>query len=137
MIKIYSNVELGKLLHVIYNLNDVEKRIDLVDDSNFLQCAVIRENAGKTYRPHVHITKPTTFTEHHAQESWLVFKGRIRVHHFDIDGSHASTYELSAGDIDITLAGGHTLDILEDDTIICEQKNGPYYGQSLDKRFIK
>ena len=39
--------------------------------------------------------------------------------------------------VDGTLGGGgHTFEILEDDTIICEQKNGPYYGQELDKKFI-
>jgi hypothetical protein len=114
MIRTYSNVAPGKLLHIIYNLNDVEQRIDLVDESNFLQCAVIREKAGKTYKPHIHITKPVPFTEYNAQESWLVFKGRIRVYHFDIDGSRICSYELSSGDINITLAGGHTLEILEE-----------------------
>lgn len=127
----------GKLLHIVYNLNDVEDRVDLIPDDNFLQCAVIRERAGKKFRPHKHITKTTTYSESNAQESWLVFKGRIVVHHFDVDDSLISSEELTEGYINITLAGGHTLEILDDNTIICEQKNGPYYGQALDKEFIR
>lgn len=136
MKKIFSKIAPDKLLHIVYNLNEVKDREDLIPSDNFLQCAVIREKSGKKFRPHKHITKPVTHAESNAQESWLVFKGRILVYHFDIDDSLISTEELGEGYINITLAGGHTLEILDDDTIICEQKNGPYYGQSLDKNFI-
>ena len=60
----------------------------------------------------------------------------FRSYHYDIDDSLLGIHELSSGDMNITLLGGHTFEILEDDTIICEQKNGPYYGQELDKKFI-
>jgi hypothetical protein len=98
---------------------------------------VIREKEGKKFRPHKHISKSVTFTESNAQESWRVFRGKILVHHFDVDDALISSVELMAGDINITLSGGHTLEILEDNTIICEHKNGPYLGQALDKQFIK
>jgi 5-methylcytosine-specific restriction endonuclease McrA len=134
---VYSKVDPSKLLHIIYNLNEVEDRIDLIPEDNFLQCSVVRKNAGKKFQTHKHIYKPIEFTEQIAQESWLVFKGKIKVWHYDIDDTLIHTKILSQGDMNITLFGGHTFEILEDDTIICEQKNGPYFGQALDKKFIE
>ena len=36
----------------------------------------------------------------------------------------------------MTFQGGHTYEILEDDTIVYEYKTGPYKGQENDKVFI-
>ena len=134
---VYSKVDPSKLLHIIYNLNEVEDRVDLIPEDNFLQCSVVRKNTGKKFQTHKHIYKPIEFTEQIAQESWLVFKGKIKVWHYDIDDTLIHTKILGQGDMNITLFGGHTFEILEDDTIICEQKNGPYFGQVLDKKFIE
>jgi len=38
--------------------------------------------------------------------------------------------------LSITLYGGHTYEIMEDDTLVLEFKSGPYYGQKLDKEFM-
>ena len=43
---------------------------------------------------------------------------------------------LKAGDASFTLYGGHTYEILEEDTLVYEYKTGPYEGQELDKTFI-
>lgn len=136
MERIYSKIEPEKLLHIIYNLNEVEDRIDLIPENNFLQCSVVRKQSGKKFQTHKHIYKPIDFKEQIAQESWFVYKGKIKVFHYDIDDSFLGSHILSEGEINITLFGGHTFEILEDDTIVCEQKNGPYYGQVLDKKFI-
>ena len=39
-------------------------------------------------------------------------------------------------DISFTLFGGHTYEILEDNSMIMEYKTGPYFGQKQDKVFI-
>ena len=136
MLKVYSKVEPKKLLHIIFNLDEVVDRIDLIPDDNFLQVSVVRKPKGKKFKTHKHVYKHINHTEQIAQESWLVYKGKIMVYHYDIDDSSLGSHELSKGDMNITFFGGHTFEILEDDTIICEQKNGPYYGQELDKKFI-
>jgi 5-methylcytosine-specific restriction endonuclease McrA len=136
MLKIYSKINPEKLLHIIFNLNEVNDRVDLIPEDNFLQVSVVRKTKGKKFKTHKHIYKQINHTNQIAQESWLVYKGKIMVYHYDIDDSLLGTHELSEGDMNITLFGGHTFEILEDDTIICEQKNGPYYGQELDKKFI-
>ena len=45
------------------------------------------------------------------------------------------THILNAGDSSFTLEGGHTYEILEDDTLVYEYKTGPYEGQEKDKVF--
>ena len=43
---------------------------------------------------------------------------------------------VNPGDASFTLEGGHTYEILEDDTLVYEYKTGPYEGQKLDKTFL-
>ena len=71
-----------------------------------------------------------------AQESWVIVKGSVEVSFFDIDGSFLEKHVLNAGDSSFTLEGGHTYEILEDDTLVYEYKTGPYTGQHNDKVFI-
>lgn len=137
MNKIFSNKEPDKLLHIVYNINQIDDRIDLISEENFLQCSVVRKNAGDKFKAHKHIVKSIDFREQIAQESWFVYKGKIRVYHYDIDDTLINIQELCEGEINITLFGAHTFEVLDNNTIILEQKNGPYYGQSLDKEFIE
>ena len=71
-----------------------------------------------------------------AQESWVVVKGSVECHFYDIDGTLLEKPILEVGDCSVTLAGGHTYLILEDDTVVYEYKTGPYKGQKMDKVFL-
>jgi hypothetical protein len=138
MEKIYSKVEEGKLLHIINRLAEIEGRTEVVPENNFIQCATLRMVNGKTFPPHKHITKDRHYTHQIAQESWVVVKGRVRCKFYDIDDTLiCNTCTRSPGDASFTLYGGHTYQILEDDTIVYEYKTGPYEGQKLDKTFIQ
>ena len=55
---------------------------------------------------------------------------------YDIDDTLLCEHIVKAGDITITLEGGHGYEIMEDNTMVYEFKTGPYEGQSLDKVFI-
>ena len=55
---------------------------------------------------------------------------------YDLDDSIISQPILNVGDISVTFQGGHTYEILEDDTIVYEYKTGPYKGQENDKEFL-
>lgn len=136
MEKIYSKVEADKLLHVINRLDDINGRTEVIPENNFIQCATLKMEKDKTFPPHKHITKDRHYTEQIAQESWVVIKGSVRCILFDIDDQIIATPILYPGDASFTLYGGHTYEILEDDTIVYEYKTGPYEGQSLDKKFI-
>ena len=136
MEKIYSKVEEGKLLHIINRLSEIEKRTEIVPENNFIQCATLKMENGKTFPPHKHITKQRTYDAQIAQESWVVIKGSVKCKFYDIDDTLITEPVLYPGDASFTLYGGHTYEILEDDTIVYEYKTGPYEGQKLDKVFL-
>ena len=133
---IYSKVEPTKLLHIINRLSDFSGRTEVVPNNNFIQCATLKMNNGKTFPPHKHITKSISYSDKIAQESWVVIKGSVKCIFYDIDDTIISTPILNPGDASFTLYGGHTYLILEDDTIVYEYKTGPYEGQKLDKVFL-
>jgi cupin fold WbuC family metalloprotein len=136
MENIYSKVDPNKLLHVIVRKEDLTKgRIEVVPENNFIQCALLNMDEGKTFKPHRHIWKERTRNVI-AQESWIVIQGSVRCTFYDIDDNIIAEPVLYPGDASFTLEGGHTYTILENDTLVYEYKTGPYEGQSLDKKFI-
>ena len=135
--KIYSKIDESQLLHLVCrtgNIND--SRVDLVDEQQFLQLAFLNYQKGKTFKPHKHIYKEVPNTAI-AQESWVVLSGKVRAIFYDTDDQIIHTSILEAGDLSITLFGGHNYEILEENTRVLEYKTGPYYGQKLDKVFVE
>jgi hypothetical protein len=55
---------------------------------------------------------------------------------YDIDGTLLETEIINKGDCSMTFEGGHTYEILEEDTIVYEYKTGPYLGIENDKKFL-
>ena len=136
MEKIYSKIDPTKLLHIIQRVDKIkESRVDLIPEEHFIQCSILKMENGKTFKPHKHIWKNRT-RDVIAQESWIVIKGKVKCIFYDIDDQIISTPILNPGDASFTLEGGHTYEILEDDTLVYEYKTGPYEGQKLDKQFI-
>ena len=136
MERIYSKVD-GRLLHIINRIHEFQGRKEVIPEDNFLQCATLRMEKGKTFPPHKHITKDRHYPEQIAQESWVVIKGSVKCTFYDLDDTIISNdIILKAGDASFTLYGGHTYEILEEDTLVYEYKTGPYEGQELDKTFI-
>ena len=136
MEKIYSKID-GRLLHVINRLEDITGRNDIIPENNFIQCATLKMEKGKTFDPHKHIVKNRHYTEQIAQESWVIIRGSVKCTLYDIDDKIIAEPILKVGDASFTLYGGHTYTILEDNTIVYEYKTGPYEGQELDKKFIE
>ena len=137
MIKIFSKLGGNTLLHIINRVEDINNRTDVIPDDNFLQLATLKMSKGKTFRPHKHKWKDNKHAQNIAQESWVVVNGKVRCYFYDIDDSLLQTEVLNPGDCSITLLGGHTYEILEDNTIVYEYKTGPYQGVELDKEFLK
>lgn len=136
MENIYSKVDPNKLLHVIVRKEDLTKgRIEVVPENNFIQCALLNMDEGKTFKPHKHIWKERT-RNIIAQESWVVIQGKVKCIFYDIDDNIIATPILNPGDASFTLQGGHTYEIQDDNTLVYEYKTGPYEGQLLDKTFI-
>lgn len=136
MEKIYSNVHKDKLLHIIYRHEDFKERMDIVPENNFIQCAALKMNDGKTFPAHKHIKKERLYKEKIAQESWVVISGKVKCLFYDLDDTLLASPILNQGDASFTLEGGHTYEIMEDDTLVYEYKTGPYEGQANDKVFL-
>ena len=135
MQKIYSKIEPGTLLHLIYRLTEVEGRTNISPDNEFLQLASIKMKKGQTFKAHKHIILEKTTNI--AQESWLVIKGSVKCIFYDLDDQIIAEPILYPGDCSMTFRGGHNYLILEEDTIVYEYKTGPYMGQQLDKMFLE
>ena len=135
MKKIYSKVDPNKLLHIISRYADISGRTDIIPPTEFLQLSTIKLKKNTSFRPHKHIYRKVP-DEAIAQEALIVLKGKIEVTLYDLDDTVILKEVLNPGDISVTLDSGHTFTVLEDDTIAYEAKNGPYFGQSLDKIFI-
>ena len=135
MEKIYSKIKSNILLGVVNRFSDIPNgRVDIAPDEEFIQVSSMRLNK-KNFKPHKHIWKSGE-EKVIAQESWVVMKGVVKVTMYDLDDSIISQPILNVGDISVTFQGGHTYEILEDDTIVYEYKTGPYKGQENDKEFL-
>lgn len=136
MEKIISKVD-GTLLHIINRKSDIKKeRCDLIDSKEYLQCSIMKLDSGKKFRPHRHIRRNINHTNYIPQESWIVIQGSVKCFFYDLDNTLIAEIVLNAGDASFTLDGGHTYEILEDNTLIYEYKTGPYYGIEVDKIMI-
>jgi len=133
--EIRSKVEPGRLLHILFRRSGItDGRQDIVDPSEGLQVAAMRLKAGRTFRPHLHAPRARTIPV--TQECWVVISGVVGVSYYDLNGEWLTSAELTAGDVTITLAGGHTYECLSEDAEVIECKTGPYTGTEGDKEFI-
>ena len=137
---IYSKIKPTRLLHIVYTLEDFKKinnghRKDIIDEKEFLQLSALKMKEGQTFRPHEHIWKKGE-DKVIAQESWVVVRGSVKCSFYDLDKTLLCEPILKVGDCSVTLFGGHTYSILDNDTLIYEYKTGPYKGQEEDKVFI-
>ena len=138
MIKYYSKIDPSKLLHMVVKKEEITPgRQDIVPEENFIQCSILNMEEGKTFKPHKHNVNLRHDENYIPQESWCVIKGKVQCIFYDIDDTIISQPILSEGDISFTFSGGHNYLILTDDTIVYEYKTGPYFGQEIDKTFIK
>lgn len=136
MNKYYSKID-NRLLHIVYRKEDMlVDREDISSPEQFIQISALKLSAGKTFKPHQHIWKEPKVKQVIAQESWCVISGTVKVFFYDIDGALLITTLLHPGDISVTYEGGHTYEILEDNTRVYEYKTGPYEGQHRDKVFL-
>lgn len=126
----------GQLLHTVVRAYDFQPgRVNVSAEKEFLQCALLRFDKGKTFKAHKHIPKQAP-AQLLPQESWCVIKGSVKVFFYDTDGYLMHTDVLKAGDASFTYHGYHNYEILEDNSHIFEYKTGPYMGILADKVFL-
>jgi cupin fold WbuC family metalloprotein len=133
---IYSRIDPDKLLHMVHRFDEITERTNVAPNDQFIQLATLHMPKGKTFRPHQHVWKPAPRARVIAQESWVVIQGSVKVYFYDTNGVLLDTRVINRGDCSMTFEGGHTYEILEDDTVVYEYKTGPYTGVENDKVFL-
>jgi hypothetical protein len=138
--EIYSICDPSKLLHGFYTKSELSleaaERIDLSENRNPLQIAILNVKEVKRFQPHFHLNKEIPLHFSRAQECWVVVQGLVQVSYFDTDNSLICDATLGVGDISYTFEGGHGYEILSANTLVYEFKSGPYLGVTADKKMI-
>ena len=101
------------------------------NDSEFIQVGTWGYDSGKHLLAHEHNVVPrnTDIT----QETLYIKQGKIKATIYNLNRQQVGEWIGETGDIIILLRGGHSYDILADDTQVLEIKNGPYPGAETDR----
>jgi len=135
MERIYSKIERDTLICATIREKDISSyRTDVCPDSEYIQvCArKLGDKISVGAHRHLPIKRETDIT----QEAWIVLRGRIKAKFYDLDNSFLYEAEIEKGGCMVLFRGGHSLEVLEEDTLFYEIKTGPYYGVDDDKEFI-
>jgi len=92
-----------------------------------LQVGYIVYPMGGVIAPHRHV--PIQRSIERTSEVIIVKSGRCHVELYNEEGDLVITRELSIGDVLIVVSGGHGFR-MEEDTVLLEVKQGPYYGKN-------
>jgi len=136
MEKIYSKFQSDKLIASIMRCDDLsDYRVDLSPDEEFLQVCGRFLKAGTKVPAHRHnkIIRESNIT----QEAWVVLEGSVKVMFYDLDDLLLHTTNIERGDCVVLFRGGHSLEVVDKNTLFYEFKTGPYYDAQTDKRPIK
>jgi cupin fold WbuC family metalloprotein len=99
----------------------------------YIQASRLFYDRGKFFRPHRHLSNPREVEW--TQECFVVVKGRIKANIYDGQDNYIDSFVMKAGDIGIFYLGGHSFEILDNDTIAFEIKPGPFTSVEQDKKF--
>ena len=123
----------GTRLAVHYTMDDIKKGLGFFsEDSEFIQVGTWRYDAGTQLQNHSHFIVERDVNR--TQESIVVLQGSLTARVYDEDDNFIEEVKVSAHEGMIMLTGGHGYEILDDDTIVIESKNGPYPGAEVDRR---
>lgn len=135
MLKIFSKISPHVLVaSYITNEKISDYRNDLSPDNEFLQVSARNLKLGVNIKPHKHNVQSREINL--TQEAWVVLSGRLKAVIYDTDDSFLTELILGSGDCVVLFRGGHSLEVIENNTKFYEFKNGPYNGVEADKQPI-
>ena len=121
-----------QLIAIVRKIDEWKNGLDFVtSDESFIQVGTWNYNAGKTLDRHEHNFYERT--SNITQECVFVVSGSMLVDFYSYDRVFIDRVTLEKFDYAVIFGGGHSYEILEDDTKIIETKNGPFPGVDLDK----
>ena len=132
MKKFFSKVNKEELLACVIEKPQINNyRQDLSPVNEFLQVSARKFEKEITVAPHKHILNKRKIDR--TQEAWIIVSGKVEFELFDVDDKLLTKSTLCSGDCLVLYKGGHSLRVIEKNTIMYEIKNGPYQGIENDK----
>jgi hypothetical protein len=126
----------NKKIALKFGMTDIKEGLSFFSENNdFIQVGAWRYEQGKNLLTHIHNFVKREINR--TQEFILVVKGSVKASIYDDDENFIEDTVLNENEGLILFSGGHGYEILEDDTVVIEVKNGPYVGAELDRRRLK
>jgi hypothetical protein len=114
----------GVLIALIIGKEYRKEGIEFLTPNDFsLQLGHMTRPVGYRVIPHVH--NPVERRTIGTQEVLFIKSGKVRIDFYSFDQKYIDSRELAAGDIILLAGSGHSLEVLEEATIV-EIKNGPF-----------
>lgn len=114
------------------DVRDLQQGTTFIGDPHErLQFSVLKYNSDKILQSHVHLFRQRIINR--TQESWICLQGKALVKVYDDNKNEIYRKKIIAGQFFISYSGGHGYEILEDDTIVIENKLGDFIGVEEDK----
>jgi len=127
----YNNITLA----LIIRGKDWQKGLDFISASgDFQQVGFWGYDKGQKLAAHIHLEAKREILK--TQEVIFIKSGSLKADLFSENGNKIASVLLKAGDTAVFLDGGHGYEILENNTLVLEVKNGPYVGPEKDRKRI-
>jgi hypothetical protein len=123
-----------KYAEIIWADTRVSKTTFFSPPQSSFQFGLLAHEAGYEEAPHLH--RPTPRQINDLQQMFVVQRGVVAVRLFDDDGEILREVTLRPGDAIVLIHGVHAIRVLEDMQCI-SVKQGPFYGDELDKINVK
>jgi len=135
----------GQVYAIHDTINSIEPRFPMVsenqegskwygEDREAMQASRMCYNKHKIFRAHTHILRPRL--NNYTQECFIIHKGVIKLDIYSQDKELLANIVAREGDIVILYRGYHAVEVLEDDSIFYEIKNGPFTTVDEDKTYL-
>ncbi len=131
-----KRIERGEKLYAVYeDLASIGKGVNWHSkDTDAMQVASMSHDKGKVVKPHLHRVRPRSVE--YTQECVVLVKGKIEFSFYDYDKVFLDKITLNPGDAVTIFGGYHGMEVLEDNSVYFEIKNGPFTGNEVDKEFL-
>ena len=136
MDKVYKEIIVEEKLYAsILDPTLAKEGLDfLTENSSFLQVGTWNYKKGHKLEPHYHneFSRESTIT----CEGIFVVKGKVKCNLYKKNKEKINSYEIQEGQIMFQFFGIHEYEI-EEDSIVVEIKNGPYFGPDKDRTRVE
>ena len=122
----------NEVIAVVRRYSDWNDGLDFVTNEDaYIQIGTWKYDSGKVLDRHEHnrVVRSSDLT----QECVFVVSGSMYVSFYNSNRVFITRIKLNQFDYAVILGGGHSYEIIDDNTRILEAKNGPYLGDDLDK----